>query len=223
MDDGSANTAHHPAEGNHRRYGPRLVCITPPPGNFAEKLAAHGCPAVKSLAQLVRQKVATGAPRSRFECHHLQTCFRQQRRGDTAHCAESHYDNISRGVRFRGAALGIIVGPLGWSRRERLRVHFQIGERPNRTALCDRLRRKILFCRVLQPDSRMTQHPPSELVAIAPVHRIGEQTLLGVSAQQGEEIPWGGDVHPGQFARLHRRKHLILLLGRTFGEPDAKL
>src|SRR5688572_31221835 len=54
----------------------------------------------------------------------------------------------------------------------------------NAAALGDWIRREILVCTVLQPDPGMAEKSPTELVAVAAVGGVAEESLLQVQSDR---------------------------------------
>jgi len=61
-------------------------------------------------------------------------------------------------------------------------------------ALGDRLAGQVLLGGVGRPEPGVAEEPPARLVAVAAVDRVGEQPLLEMRPERGEERPLVGNV-----------------------------
>jgi hypothetical protein len=67
----------------------------------------------------------------------------------------------------------------------------------------------------------VAEEPPAQLVAVAAVHRVGEQPLLEMGPEHGEQLPLVGHVEAGQPAPLQVGQQGVLILGVGVGEGPA--
>ncbi|MEZ4835832.1 MAG: hypothetical protein R2873_28185 [Caldilineaceae bacterium] len=149
----------------------------------------------------------------------LQPSLTQQRRDHTTHRAHADQDHVGgRAGRFH-AALRIVAGI---SRGDAaVQREAQVGHGLNDAAFGHRFGAEVFFGAVFHPDARVAEDAPAQLVFVAAVQRIGEESFLHVGAGQGEEILLARRVEVGQITVFHATQQRVLLIGRGVGEDTA--
>ena len=83
--------------------------------------------------------------------------------------------------------------------------------------------REVLLGGVFEPNPRMAQELPAQLVAVTAVGRVGEEPFLQVGTQHFEEVTLRGDPKVGEYALFQLDYQGILHLGGAFGEGNAAM
>jgi len=84
-----------------------------------------------------------------------------------------------------------------------------------------RLLGEVFFGGVFEPDPRMAQELPAQLVAVASVGRVREESLLQVGSQHLEEVSLRGNPEVREYAPFQLGYQGVLFLGGAVGEGHA--
>jgi hypothetical protein len=124
-------------------------------------------------------------------------------------------------ARGLGAHLGVKPRYVHGFARSAIKRVAHVFERLDRTALRDGFLREVLLGGIFEPDPRMAQDLPAQLVAVAPVGGVGEEPFLQVGAQHFEEVALRRDPKVGNYALFQLGYQGVLLLGSAIGEGGA--
>jgi hypothetical protein len=134
------------------------------------------------VGQLVWQEVVPGAPRTGFQAHHAQARACQDGRHHAAHSPHPHQDHVCKSTRRLDAFLRIVAGYIeGFARATSERVAHVL-ERLDLATLGHGFLGEVLLGGVFEPDPRMAQKLPAQLVSVRSMGRIGEEPLLQVGS-----------------------------------------